>query len=86
MGSIQISDQNGKENPSAKIVQFLRNIQPVSEFQFRVVDPIARVCGEETLAQSIGRALSQGVNLDRLQKEIDELEAVVDASEKTSGN
>lgn len=79
-----INDQKCKETPSAKFVLSLRNIAPVSEFQFLLVDPIACLCGEETLAQSIGRALSQGVKRDRLQNEIDELEAMVDAIEKAS--
>lgn len=86
MGSISIKNQNNQEKLSSKIVNFLRNIEPVSGFQFRVVDPIARLCGEKTLAQAIGRALSQGVNLDKLQKEIDELEAMADTIERTSGN
>ena len=84
MRSTKINDQKDKEKLSAKIVQYLRNIEPVSEFQLQVVDPIARLCGEETLAQSIGRALSQGVNLYRLQHEINELEAIADAIEKAS--
>lgn len=85
MGSTKINNQKCKETPSAKFVLSLRNIAPVSEFQFRVIDPIARLCGEETLAQSVGRAFSQGVNRDQLQNEIDELEAMADAIEKVSG-
>lgn len=60
-------------------LKFLRSIELLSTIQSRITDSIVRFCGVEMPAQAVGRALSQGVNIDRLQKEIDELEAMADA-------
>jgi len=79
--SFQADEQPSKDKGSTMALQFLRSIELVSVIPSRIIDSIVRFYGVETPAQAVGRALSQGVNIDRLQKEIDELEAMADAIE-----
>lgn len=69
---------------TTRFIRFLRKIDLFPCFQFRIVDPIARACGEETSTQLIARALTQGIDREKLDKEIEELEAMADAIEQES--
>ena len=67
-------DNNKTGRLTSELAECLRSVNFGPEFQFQIVDPIAKLVGEKTTAELAAQALDQLVDLDVIAERIADLE------------